>query len=67
MTEKRIRKPVNNDDLIDAAADMLEALLLHVDYQAMANDRNGDDAKALAFGRFLTARDAAIAKAEGWQ
>jgi hypothetical protein len=59
------RTPVHNDDLIDAAADMLEALRLHVDYQAIAKDRNGDDAKALAFGRFLTARDAAIEKAEG--
>lgn len=57
------RKRVN--DLIDAAADMLEALRLHVAYQAMAQDRNGDDAKALAFGRFLEARDAAVAKAEG--
>ena len=31
MTENHTRKPVNDDDLIDAAADMLEALRLHVD------------------------------------
>lgn len=52
--------------LIAAAPDLLEALELHVRYEAIPSDRGGKSGpKSVAWNAFVEARNNAIAKAEG--
>jgi hypothetical protein len=52
--------------VLEIARDAIEALKLHAAYEALPKDRDGNNAKALAFGRFMVARDAVIGKAEAF-
>ncbi|MBO6901412.1 MAG: hypothetical protein JJ864_08700 [Rhizobiaceae bacterium] len=52
--------------MYDAASEMLDALRLHVEFEAIPQDRGGKNGpKGRAWTAFIAARDAAIAKAEG--
>lgn len=52
--------------LITAAPELLQALRLHVEFEAIPQDRGGKNGpKGRAWTAFIAARDTAIAKAEG--
>lgn len=57
---------LENAYLIAASPDLLEALELHVAYEAVPTDRGGSQGpKGKAWAAFVEARDAAIKKAKG--
>jgi len=54
------------DRMFAAGPDAINALKLHVIYEALPTDRGGKDGrKGRAWAKFIAARDAAIAKATG--
>jgi len=65
MAQPRVDVEPEDARLIAAAPDLLEALKLHVAYEAVPTDRGGRDGpKGKAWAAFIAARDAALAKAE---
>lgn len=55
-----------NARLIATAPELLDALRLHVAYEAMPRDRGGKNGpRGKAWAAFVSARDAAIARATG--